>query len=82
VIKRTIRLPNGLHQGIKRAAKERGTSEAELIRTAVRRELLSAPEGQPERDQRRARLLTAIGKLDSSAYPSGQLDELRAEWRG
>jgi hypothetical protein len=25
--------------------------------------------------------LAAMGKLDSSAYPSGYLDELRAEWR-
>jgi len=82
VVKTTIYLPNELHQGIKQAAKERGTSEAELIRTAVRHELLGAPAGQRERAQRRARLLAAMGKLDSSAYPSDYLDELRAQWRG
>jgi hypothetical protein len=82
VIKTTIYLPAELHQGIKHAAKERGTSEAELIRTAVRHELLGAPADQQERAQRRARLLAAMGKLDSSAYPSGYLDELRAQWRG
>jgi hypothetical protein len=82
VVKTTIYLPDELHQGIKHAARERGTSEAELIRTAVRHELLGAPADQQERAQRRARLLAAMGKLDSSAYPSGYLDELRAQWRG
>jgi len=81
VVKTTIYLPAELHQGIKQAAKERGTSEAELIRTAVRHELLGAPADQQGRAQRRARLLAAMGKLDSSAYPSGYLDELRAQWR-
>jgi hypothetical protein len=28
------------------------------------------------------RLLAAMGKLDSSAYPPGYLDDQRAEWRG
>jgi metal-responsive CopG/Arc/MetJ family transcriptional regulator len=82
VVKTTIYLPAELHQGIKQAAKERGTSEAELIRTAVRHELLGAPADRQERAQRRARLLGAMGKLDSSVYPSGYLDELRAQWRG
>lgn len=82
MLKTTIYLPDELHQEIKHAAKERGTSEAELIRTAVRHELLGAPADQQERAQRRARLLAAMGKLDSSAYPSGYLDELRAQWRG
>ena len=82
VVKTTIYLPDELHQEIKQAAKKRGTSEAELIRAAVRHELLGAPPGQRERAQRRARLLAAMGKLDSSAYPSGYLDELRAQWRG
>jgi metal-responsive CopG/Arc/MetJ family transcriptional regulator len=82
MVKTTIYLPEELHQGIKQAAKERGTSEAELIRTAVRHELLGAPPDQQERAQRRARLLAATGQLDSSAYPSGYLDELRAQWRG
>jgi Ribbon-helix-helix protein, copG family len=82
VVKTTIYLPDELHRGIKHAAKERGTSEAELIRTAVRHELLGAPADQQERAQRRSRLLAAMGKLDSSAYPSGYLDELRAQWRG
>jgi metal-responsive CopG/Arc/MetJ family transcriptional regulator len=80
VVKTTIYLPDELRQEVKQAAKERGTSEAELIRVAVRHELLDAPADQ--RRQRRARLLAAMGKLDSSAYPSGYLDELRAQWRG
>ena len=81
VVKTTIYLPDELHQDVKQAAKQRGTSEAELIRTAVRNELLGAPADQEERARRRARLLAAMCKLDSSAYPSGYLDELRAEWR-
>jgi hypothetical protein len=72
----------GASRGVKQAAKERGTSEAELIPTAVRHELLGAPAAQQERAKRRARLLAAMGKLDSSAYPSGYLDELRAKRRG
>ncbi|HWF32373.1 MAG TPA: CopG family transcriptional regulator [Solirubrobacteraceae bacterium] len=82
MVKTTIYLPRELHDDVKQAAKERGTSEAELIRTAVRHELLGAPAGQQERAQRRARLLAAVGKLDGSAFPSDYLDELRAEWRG
>jgi metal-responsive CopG/Arc/MetJ family transcriptional regulator len=82
MIKTTIYLPDELRQGVKQAAKERGTSEAELIRTAVRHELLGAPADQRERAQRRARLLAAMGTLDSSAYPPGYLDDLRAQWRG
>jgi metal-responsive CopG/Arc/MetJ family transcriptional regulator len=82
VIKTTIYLPEELHRELKHAAKERGASEAELIRTAVRHELLGAPPDQAERMQRRARLLAAMGKLDSSVYPEGYLEELRAGWRG
>ncbi len=82
VQKTTIYLPDELHRGVKQAAKERGTSEAELIRTAVRHELLGAPADQRERAERRARLLAAMGKLDSSTYPADYLDELRAQWRG
>jgi metal-responsive CopG/Arc/MetJ family transcriptional regulator len=81
MVKTTIYLPDELHHGVKRAAKERGTSEAELIRTAVRHELLGAPGDQQERAERRARLLAAMGTLDSSAYPPGYLDDLRAQWR-
>lgn len=81
MIKTTIYLPDELHQGIKQAAKDRGTSKAELIRTAVRHELLGAPAGQEERARRRARLLAAMGKLDSAVYPAGYLYEMRAEWR-
>jgi Arc/MetJ-type ribon-helix-helix transcriptional regulator len=81
VVKTTIYLPDELRRGIKQAAKERGTSEAELIRSAVRHELLGAPADQKERARRRARLLAAMGNLDSTAYPAGYLDELRAEWR-
>lgn len=81
VIKTTIYLPDDLHRQLKHAAKERGTSEAELIRTAVRHELLGAPAGQVERARQRARLLAAMGTLDSSVYPSRYLDELRAGWR-
>lgn len=80
-MKTTVYLPEELHQRIKQAARERGTSEAELIRTAVRHELLGAPTDQRERARRRARLLEAMGKLDSSVYPAGYLGELRAEWR-
>jgi ribbon-helix-helix CopG family protein len=80
VVKTTVYLPEDLHRELKHAAKERGTSEAELIRTAVRHELLGAPAGQAERARQRARLLAAMGTLDSSVYPSGYLDELRAGW--
>jgi Ribbon-helix-helix protein, copG family len=81
MVKTTIYLPEELHQGIKQAAKKRGTSEAELIRIAVRHELLGAPADQRERAQRRARLLAAMGRLDSAVYPADYLDGLRAEWR-
>jgi metal-responsive CopG/Arc/MetJ family transcriptional regulator len=77
--KTTIYLPEELHNRVRQAAEERGTSEAELIRTAVRHELLAAPAHQQERAQRRARLLAAVGKLDSSTYPARSLGELRAE---
>jgi metal-responsive CopG/Arc/MetJ family transcriptional regulator len=82
VVKTTIYLPEELQRELKLAAKERGTSEAELIRTAVRHELLGAPPGQAERAERRARLLAAMGRVDSSVYPPGYLDELRSGWRG
>jgi metal-responsive CopG/Arc/MetJ family transcriptional regulator len=82
MVKTTIYLPEDLHEEVKRAAKERGTSEAELIRAAVRHELLGMPADQAQRAERRARLLAAMGELDSSVYPAGYLDELRAEWRG
>lgn len=82
VVKTTVYLPDELHRELKQAAKERGSSEAELIRTAVRHELLGAPPGQAQRAQRRARLLAAMGAIDSSVYPPGYLEELRAGWRG
>lgn len=82
MVKTTIYLPDQLRREIKQAAKERGTSEAELIRTAVRHELLGAPAAQRERAQRRRRMLAAMGRLDSSAYPSGYLDEMRDQWSG
>ena len=81
MLKTTVYLPDDLHRDLKRAAAERGTSEAELIRTAIRHELLGAPAGQDERAQRRGRLLAAIGTLDSASYPPGYLDEVRAGWR-
>ena len=81
VVKTTIYLPDELHREVKQAARERGTSEAELIRTAVRHELLGAPPGQAARSQRRARLLAAMGKLDSSVYTDKYLQELRGGWR-
>jgi metal-responsive CopG/Arc/MetJ family transcriptional regulator len=80
VVKTTIYLPDELHQELKLAAKERGLSEAELIRTAVRHELLGAPAGQAERASRRARLLAAMGTVDGSVYPPGYLHGLRAGW--
>ncbi len=73
-------LPEQLHRELALAAKERGTSEAELIRTAIRHELLGAPPDQAERRQRRARLLAAMGTLERSVYPSGYLDEVRTGW--
>lgn len=79
MVKTTIDFPEELHNRVKRAARERGTSEAGLIRTAVRRELLGAPADQQERAQRRARLLGAVGKLDSSTYATGYLGELRTK---
>ena len=81
MVKTTIYLPDELHQELKAAAKERGTSEAELIRVAVRHELLGAPAGQAERAARRARLLAAIGGLDRSVYPPGYLEDVRSGWR-
>lgn len=77
--KTTIYLPEYLHNRVKRAAKDRGTSEAGLIRTVVRHELLGAPADQQERAQRCTRLLAAVGKLDGSIYPARYLGELRAE---
>lgn len=82
MVKTTVYLPDDLRQALKHAARERGTSEAELIRAAVRHELLGAPPDQTERARRRAQLLAAMGKLDGSVYPVGYLDELRGEWRG
>ncbi len=79
--KTTVYLPAQLRGELKRAAKHRGTSEAELIRTALQHELLGAPEGT-ERAERRARLLAAMGTLGASTYPPGYLEELRAGWRG
>jgi metal-responsive CopG/Arc/MetJ family transcriptional regulator len=82
VLKTTVYLPEDLHRELKQAAKDRGTSEAELIRIAVRHELLGAPAGQAERARQRARLIAAMGTLDSSVYPAGYLEELRAGWQG
>jgi metal-responsive CopG/Arc/MetJ family transcriptional regulator len=81
MMKTTIYLPEDLRRGLKQAAQERGMSDAELIRTAIRHELLGAPTGQGYRAQQRARLLAAIGSLDSGVYPAGYLDEVRAGWR-
>lgn len=82
MVKTTIYLPEDLHQELKQAAKARGSSEVDIIRTAIRHELLGTLPGQAERAKRRARLLAAVGTLDSSIYPSGYLDELRAGWTG
>ncbi|WP_249010367.1 CopG family transcriptional regulator [Conexibacter sp. DBS9H8] len=82
MIKTTVYLPDELHRELKLAARDRGTSEAELIRTAVRHELLGAPAGQAERATRRARLLQAIGSSDPAVFPPGYLDDVRSGWRG
>ncbi len=82
MVKTTIYLPDELHQELKQAAKERGSSEVEVIRTAIRHELLGTPPGQAQRARRRARLLAAMGTLDRSVYPPGYLDEVRAGWTG
>ena len=82
MVKTTIYLPDDLHRALKLAARERHTSEAELIRTAVRHELLGAPPGQAERAAQRARLMAAIGTVDRTVYPPDYLDELREGWRG
>ncbi len=81
MVKTTVYLPEALRDELKQVAKERGTSEAELIRSAVRHELLGAPPEQAERARRRARLLAAMGELDSSAYSADYLGELREQWR-
>lgn len=81
MMKTTVYLPEDLHRELKRAAKERGTSEAELIRTAVRHELLGAPADQGERAGRRGRLLAAIGAFDRGVYPDGYIDDVRVGWR-
>jgi hypothetical protein len=80
-VKITIHLPDDLHQGPEAGGEGARRSDPELIRTAVRHELLGAPPGQAERAQRRARLLAALGTLDSSVYLAEYLDELRAGWR-
>jgi predicted transcriptional regulator len=78
MIKTTIYLPDELYRRVKQAAKERGSSQADVIRAAVRHELLRAPADQQWRARRRARLLAAMGKLDDSVYASGYLDHVRA----
>ena len=82
MVKTTVYLPESLLRDLKDAARERGLSEAELIRTAVRHELLGAPPGQAERARRRERLLAAMGTLDSESYPADYLTDVRAGWRG
>jgi Arc/MetJ-type ribon-helix-helix transcriptional regulator len=81
MVKTTVYLPEDLRRGLKKAAKERGTSEAEFIRAAVRHELLGMPADQAATARRRGRLLAALGGLDSSVYPAGYLDGLRGQWR-
>jgi hypothetical protein len=80
VVKTTIYLPDELHQQLKLAAKERGLSEAELMRTPERHELFVAPAGQAERASRRARLLIAIGTLAGWVHPPAYLDDVRVGW--
>lgn len=81
VIKTTVYLPEQLRQALKVAASERGTSEAELLRTAVRNELLGEPAGRAAEVARRARMLAAMGQLDSETYPPEYLASLRGGWR-
>jgi metal-responsive CopG/Arc/MetJ family transcriptional regulator len=81
MVKTTVSLPDELHRELKLAAKERGISEVELICIALRHELSGTPPGRAEREDRRARLLAAVGSLDRKTYPPGYLGGLRAEWR-
>ncbi len=80
-VKTTIYLPDELHRELKQVAKARGTSESELIRTAIRHELLGAPPEQTARAEARQRLMNAIGTLNG-VYPPGYLEAVRTEWRG
>lgn len=80
--KTTVYLADDVRGLLKQAARERGTSEADLIRTAITHELLGAPPGQAERAQRRARLIAAMGTVDDSVYPVDYLRDLRSAWRG
>ncbi len=73
----TVYIPDDLLAAVKRVAAERGTSEAELIRSAVRREVSG-----PASDESRRRLLAALGTLDRTVYGAGYLDEVRAGWAG
>ena len=75
MVKTTVYLPEDLRRELQLVAKERGMSGAELIRTAIRHELLRETAGQ--RAEKHARLLAAIGSLDRGVFPDGYLDEIR-----
>ena len=80
MVKTSVYLPDELHAPLKRVARQRGASEAELIRQAIRREV--ADPGASDADARRARLLALAGAIDDDeTYPSGYLDDLRKGWR-
>lgn len=81
MLKTTVYLAEEMVGELRRTAKALGTSAAALIRTAIRNEMLGAPAEQTERTGKRARLLRAVGSLDSTAYPDGYLAEIRAGWR-
>lgn len=80
--KTTLYLPDDLRDAIKRVARERATSEADLIRTAIRHEIDGAPPEQRARAERHARLMAVLGTVGPEVYPPGYLEELRAGWRG
>jgi metal-responsive CopG/Arc/MetJ family transcriptional regulator len=80
--KTTVYLTADLVERLHEVAVERGTSEAELIRIALRNELINRPAAERSWSERRAQLMAAVGTLDAETYAPGYLDDVRAGWRG